>query len=275
MPVASPAAVVRRHHITELGHPEAPPVLFAHGFGSDQEMWRDVAHHFTADHRVVLFDQVGAGRSDPAAYDAERYASLDGYAADVLEICEALDLRDAVVVGHSVGAMVAVAAAVRDASRIAQLVLVAPSPRYVDDPGTGYVGGFSREDVEELLESLDSNYFAWAAMMAPVVMGRPDAPHLGESLTASFCRLDPDVARDFARVTFLSDSRDLLPRVPVPTVVLQCEQDALAPQVVGEHVRRSIPASTLVHLRAAGHCPHVSAPEETAAAIRQHLPGRP
>jgi len=271
----SSATVVRRHHITELGRPGSRPVLFIHGFGSDQDMWGDVAQHFAADHRVVLFDQVGAGRSDPAAYDAERYASLDGYAGDLLEICEELDLRDAVVVGHSVGAMVAVAAAVRDASRIAQLVLVAPSPRYVDDPATGYVGGFSREDVEELLESLDSNYFAWAAMMAPVVMGRPDAPHLGESLTASFCRLDPEVARDFARVTFLSDSRDLLPRVPVPTVVLQCEQDALAPRVVGEHVRRSIPDSTLVHLRAAGHCPHVSAPEETAAAIRQHLPGRP
>jgi len=271
LPAPSPAAVVHRHHVTELGRPDAPPVLFVHGFGSDQDMWRDVAQRFTDDHRVVLFDQVGAGRSDPAAYDAERYASLHGYAEDLLEICEALDLRDAVVVGHSVGAMVAVTAAVRDASRIAQLVLVAPSPRYVDDPETGYVGGFSREDVDELLESLDSNYFAWAAQMAPVVMGRPDAPHLGESLTDSFCRLDPEVARDFAGVTFLSDSRDLLPRVPVPAVVLQCEQDALAPRVVGEHVRRTIPRSTLVHLRAAGHCPHVSAPEETAAAIRDHL----
>jgi len=273
MPAPSPAAVVHRHHVTQLGPPDAPALVFAHGFGSDQDMWRDVALRFAEDHRVVLFDHVGAGRSDHAAYDAERYASLDGYAEDLLEICEALDLRDAVVVGHSVGAMVAVAAAVRDASRIGQLVLVAPSPRYVDDPGTGYVGGFSREDVDELLESLDSNYFAWAAMMAPVVMGRPDAPHLGEALTASFCRLDPDVARDFAQVTFLSDSRDLLPRVSVPTVVLQCEQDALAPRAVGEHVRRTVPHGTLVQLRAAGHCPHVSAPEETAAAIRHHLLG--
>lgn len=271
MLTARPAAVVHRHHITQLGPVDGPAVVFAHGFGSDQDMWRDVALRFAADHRVVLFDQVGAGRSDPAAYDSERYASLDGYAEDLLEICEALDLRDAVVVGHSVSAMVAVAAAVRDASRIAQLVLVAPSPRYVDDPATGYVGGFSREDVDELLESLDSNYFAWAALMAPVVMGNPDSPHLGDALTASFRRLDPDVARDFARATFLSDSRHLLPRVAVPTLVLQCEQDALAPRTVGEHVHRAVPGSTLVRLRATGHCPHVSAPEETAATIRAHL----
>ncbi|WP_299037974.1 alpha/beta fold hydrolase [uncultured Pseudokineococcus sp.] len=271
MPAPSAAAVTRRHHVTQLGRSGATPVVFAHGFGSDQDMWRDVALRFTEDHRVVLYDQVGAGRSDREAYDPRRYATVDGYAEDLLEICEALDLREAVVVGHSISAMVAVAAAARDASRIAQLVLVAPSPRYVDDPETGYVGGFSTEDVEELLESLDSNYFAWAETMAPVVMGNPDAPHLGEALEAGFCRLDPDVARDVARLTFLSDSRDLLPRVPVHAVVLQCRQDALAPPEVGAHVHRALPHSTLVHLRATGHCPHVSAPAETAAAIRAHL----
>lgn len=264
--------VVRRHHVTVAGRAGAPVMLFAHGFGCDQEMWRRVLPHFTDDHQVVLYDHMGAGGSDLTEYDSARYASLDGYARDLLTVCEEMDLREVTVVAHSIAAMMAVTAAVHDPSRFARLVLVAPSPCYIDDPDDGYVGGFSRQDIEELLASLDSNYFAWAAAMAPVVMGNPDTPELGGQLETSFCRTDPDIARDFARVTFLSDCRPLLGQVTVPTLVLQAAQDALAPPEVGDYLHARLADSTLVRLNATGHCPHVSAPEETASAVREHLP---
>jgi sigma-B regulation protein RsbQ len=244
-------------------------MIFAHGFGCDQNMWRYVAPAFAEDHRVILFDHVGAGGSDLSAYDPERYGSLEGYARDVVEICEALDLEDAVFVGHSVSAMIGVLAAARAPGRIGRLVLVGPSPRYIDDEG--YTGGFSRADIEELLDSLNRNFLGWSSAMAPVIVGNPDRPELGEELTASFCRTDPDLAERFARVTFLSDNRADLAGVRVPTLVLQCSDDAIAPQAVGEYVHRSIPGSRLHQLAATGHCPNLSAPDETIAAIRAFL----
>jgi sigma-B regulation protein RsbQ len=244
-------------------------MIFAHGFGCDQNMWRFVAPAFAHDHRVVLFDHVGAGASDLSAYDPERYATLDGYAQDVLEIGAELDLHDAVFVGHSVSAMIGVLAAQRAPERIGALVLVGPSPRYIDDEG--YSGGFSRADIEELLESLDSNFLGWSSAMAPVIMANPDRPELGEELTASFCRTDPEIAQRFARVTFLSDNRADLATVSVPTLVLQCSEDAIAPPAVGEYVHRAIAGSRLHRLAATGHCPNLSAPEETVAAIRAFL----
>jgi sigma-B regulation protein RsbQ len=241
-------------------------MVFAHGFGCDQNMWRLVAPAFEAVHRVVLFDHVGAGGSDLSAWDPERYAELDGYAEDVVEICRALDVSDAIFIGHSVSAMIGVLAAARDPQRIGKLVLVGPSPRYIDDDG--YTGGFTREDIEELLSSLDSNFLGWSSAMAPVIMGNADRPELGAELTESFCRTDPDIAAQFARVTFMSDNRADLATVGVPTLVLQCSEDAIAPVAVGEYVHREIPGSTLVRLAATGHCPNLSAPRETIEAIR-------
>jgi len=261
--------VLARNNVTVQGPPDAPPMLFAHGFGCDQHMWRHVAPAFAADHRVVLFDHVGAGGADPAAWDPERYASLDGYATDVLEICAALDLTGVVFVGHSVSAMIGVLAAGREPDRFAKLVLVGPSPRYVDEEG--YRGGFSREDIEGLLESLDSNFLGWSSAMAPVIVGNPDRPELGEELTNSFCRTDPEIARHFARVTFLSDNRADLAGVRAPALVLQCADDVIAPAAVGEYVHAQLPGSTLVRMRATGHCPNLSAPDETIAAIRAFL----
>jgi len=261
--------VLARNNVTVQGPPDAPPMLFAHGFGCDQHMWRHVAPAFAADHRVVLFDHVGAGGADPAAWDPERYASLDGYATDVLEICAALDLTGVVFVGHSVSAMIGVLAAGREPDRFAKLVLVGPSPRYVDDEG--YRGGFSREDIEGLLESLDSNFLGWSSAMAPVIVGNPDRPELGEELTNSFCRTDPEIAQHFARVTFLSDNRADLAGVRAPALVLQCADDVIAPAAVGEYVHAQLPGSTLVRMRATGHCPNLSAPDETIAAIRAFL----
>ena len=264
-----PVDVVARNNVTVRGKPDGPPMLFAHGFGCDQNMWRFVAPAFEDRYRTVLFDYVGAGASDLGAYDPDRYGHLSGYAADVIEICEALDLRDVVFVGHSVSSMVGVLAAVAAPERIGALVLIGPSPRYIDDDG--YVGGFTRDDIDGLLVSLDSNYLGWSSAMAPAIMGNPDRPELGAELTASFCRTDPEIQKRFARVTFLSDNREDLSRVKVPTIVLQCSDDVIAPETVGEYVHRSIPGSRLVHLWATGHCPNLSAPEETIAAISEFL----
>ena len=263
--------VLARNNVVVSGRASGPPMLFAHGFGCDQNMWRHVAPEFEADHRVVLFDHVGAGGSDIAAYDHDKYGSLHGYAQDVLEIVDALGLRDVVFVGHSVSAMVGVLAAAERPDLFDRLVLVGPSPRYVDDEG--YVGGFGRPDIEELLDSMDSNYLGWSAAMAPVIVANPDRPELGQELTNSFCRTDPEIARHFARVTFLSDNRADLARVPTPALVLQCSDDVIAPTAVGDYVHRQLAGSTLVRLAATGHCPNLSAPEETVAAIRAYLRG--
>ncbi|MFD5298620.1 alpha/beta fold hydrolase [Streptomyces mutabilis] len=261
--------IERRNNVTVTGNPQGRAVVLAHGFGCDQNMWRLTVPALAEDYRVVLFDYVGAGRSDLSAFSESRYASLDGYARDVVEVCEALDLRDAVFVGHSVSAMIGVLAAGTAPERIGALVMVAPSPRYIDAPG--YRGGFSAEDIDELLESLESNYLGWSAAMAPVIMGNADRPELGEELTNSFCATDPDMARVFARTTFLSDSRDDLKAVTVPTLILECAQDVIAPREVGAFVHQMIAGSKLVTLDATGHCPHLSAPEATNGAITDFL----
>jgi sigma-B regulation protein RsbQ len=261
--------VVARNNVTERGRATGPPMLFAHGFGCDQNMWRLVTPAFEDEYRVVLFDHVGAGGSDLSAYDRERYDSLDGYARDVLEICAALELTGVTFVGHSVSAMIGVLAAIAEPERFARLVLVSPSPSYIDDDG--YTGGFSRTDIDELLESLDSNFLGWSSVMAPAIMGNPDRPELGEELTSSFCRTDPDIASQFARVTFLSDNRADLARLAIPSLVLQCKDDAIAPRPVGEFVHRQIPDSRLEILDAVGHCPNLSAPEETVLAMKTFL----
>ncbi|MDX8053030.1 alpha/beta hydrolase [Lentzea sp. BCCO 10_0798] len=257
--------VTTRNNVTVIGRHDGPAVVLAHGFGCDQNLWRLVVPALAERFRVVLFDHVGSGRSDASVWSAEKYSTLDGYAEDVLEICSALDLRDVVLVGHSVSAMIAVLAANREPDRFAKLVLLTPSPCYVDDGD--YRGGFSRDDIDELLESLDSNYLGWSATMAPVIMGNPDRPELGGELTDSFCRTDPAIARVFARATFLSDNRTDLPKVALPTLVIQTAQDAIASQEVGRFVHEQISGSELVTLDATGHCPQLSAPEATAAAI--------
>jgi sigma-B regulation protein RsbQ len=258
-----------RNNVVFTGSDDGPVVMLAHGFGCDQNMWREVTPELGRRSRILLFDHVGAGRSDLSAWNAERYATLDGYAEDVLEILRELDLRQVVFVGHSVSSMIGVLAANREPDRFAALVLLTPSPCYIDQ--AGYRGGFSRADIEELLESLDSNYLGWSATMAPVIMGNPDRPELGDELTNSFCRTDPTIARAFAHTTFLSDNRADLAKVGMPTLVLQCASDAIAPTEVGEFVNAQIPGSRLVTLAATGHCPQLSAPGATADAIASFL----
>lgn len=254
-----------KNNVVVTGRADGPTVVLAHGFGCDQNLWRLVAPALAEQFRVVLFDHVGAGKSDPHAWSAERYGTLDGYAADMVELCAELELRDVVLVGHSVSAMMAVLAAVREPGRFAKLVLLTPSPRYIDDGD--YRGGFSRSDIDELLESLDSNYLGWSAAMAPVIMGNPERPGLGAELTESFCRTDPAIARVFAQTTFLSDNRADLAQVTTPTLIIQSREDAIAPPEVGRFVHDQIPGSTLVTLDSTGHCPQLSDPEATVRAI--------
>ena len=265
------ASVLARNCVRVSGVADGRPIVFVHGFGCDQAMWRFVAPDFEVDHRVVLLDLVGSGNSDLSAYDPDKYGSLWGYAADLVEICRELDLTDVVLVGHSVSAMIGVLAWQQAPELFGALVMVGPNPRYIDEGD--YVGGFSRTDIAGLLDALDANHLGWSAQMAPVMMGNPDHPELAEELTNSFCRTDPDIARQFARVTFLSDNRVDLPGVAVPTLVLQCSEDVIAPEVVGRFVHESIPGSTFAQLKATGHVPHLSAPEETTSAIRAFLTG--
>lgn len=241
-------------------------MMFAHGFGCDQTMWQPVARNFEQDHRVVLFDYVGHGQSDLGAYSAERYSTLAGYAEDVVEIGQELELRDAVFVGHSVSAMIGALATLKAPEMFSDLVLVGPSPRYIDD--AEYRGGFSREQVDELLEFLADNHFGWSAAMAPAIMGNADRPELSAKLENSFCRTDPEIAREFARVTFLSDNREDLASVTARTLVLQCSNDIIAPVEVCEYIHATLPNSDYRLLQATGHCPNLSAPDEVTAAIR-------
>jgi sigma-B regulation protein RsbQ len=264
--VKGPIAARNNVHVSGRG---TQPMMFAHGFGCDQNMWRFVAPKFEDDYRIVLFDYVGSGRSDLKAYDPARYSRLEGYAQDILEICDELDLKDVVLVAHSVSAIIAALAAIQEPQRFAHLIMVGPSPRYINDQG--YVGGFERADIEELLNTMERNYIGWANFLAPVVMNSPERPDLVAELTESFCSTDPTIARRFAEVTFFSDNRADLARIPTPTLVMQCSEDLIAPTSVGEYVARNIPHSALRLLHATGHCPHMSHPEETARVMREYL----
>ena len=247
----------------------AATLVFAHGFGCDQSMWRFMAPAFEGRFRTVRFDLTGSGNSDLSAYDREKYASLDGHADDLLEIVEAFAQGPVIFVGHSVSAMIGMLADIKAPGRFAAHVMVAPSPCYVNDGD--YVGGFTRADVDSLLETLESNYLGWSSTMAPVIMGSAGQPELGAELANSFCRTDPDIAKQFARVTFLSDCRAELSRLQTPSLILQCTDDLIAPAVVGEYMKKTMPNASLVLIENTGHCPHMSAPAPSSLAMEEFL----
>ena len=244
-------------------------LMFAHGFGCDQHMWRFLAPGYAQRFRTLLFDQVGSGASDLSAYDPDKYDSLDGYAADVIELIDEFADGPVVFVGHSVSAMTGLLAGLQAPDRFLAHVMVGPSPCYLNDGD--YVGGFTREDIDSLLETMESNYLGWSSNMAPAIMGVPDRPDLGRELTNSFCRTDPEIARQFARVTFLSDHRDKLPLLQAPTLILQCSDDLIAPRSVGDYMQRVMPRATLRIIENHGHCPHMSAPAASARAMDEFL----
>ena len=265
--------IIARNNVRVSGN-GTQPMLFAHGFGCDQNMWRYIAPEFESDYKVILFDYVGSGKSDLQSYDAKRYASLEGYADDVLDICHALELRDVIFVGHSVSSMVGVLAANREPELFDRLVMIGPSARYVND-GPDYQGGFERPDLEGLLQMMDSNYIGWANFLAPVIMKNVDRPELSQELEASFCSTDPIIARRFAEATFFADNRADAEKVTVPSLIIQCADDSIAPQSVGEHLRETMKGSTYRLLDVTGHCPHMSHPSETIEAIREYLSKTP
>jgi sigma-B regulation protein RsbQ len=262
-------SVLKRNNVRVLG---AGPktMLFAHGFGCDQNMWRYVAPAFEKDYRVVLFDYVGAGRSDWSAYVEGRYSSLNGYVDDVLDICETLSLVDVIFVGHSVSSMIGLLAAIRRPRLFSKLIFIGPSARYINDED-GYVGGFERQDIVGLLDTMDKNYVGWANFLGPAIMKNADRPELAEELTSSFCSTDPKIARRFAEVTFFGDNRADLHKLRVPSLIMQCSDDLIAPLEVGDYLLKNIPLSTLRVMKATGHCPHMSSPEETIDIIKDYL----
>jgi sigma-B regulation protein RsbQ len=261
--------ILRRNNVKVSGKGEQA-LMLAHGFGCDQNMWRFIVPAFEDDYKIVLFDYVGSGKSDAAAYSPTRYADLDGYAKDVLEICDALELEDVIFVGHSVSSMIGVLAAIERPALFKNLIQVVPSPCYINCP-PDYIGGFERADIEGLLDMMDKNYMGWASFLAPVIMKNADNPALGEELEASFCSTDPKIARRFAEATFFSDNRADLARLKTPSLIIQVTDDAIAPVSVGEFLHKNIADSTLAMMDASGHCPHMSHPQETIRIMKEYL----
>jgi len=257
--------VLDRNNVSIRGRLDGPTIVFAHGFGCDQNMWRFVTPAFETTHRLVLFDYVGCGGSDVSAFQPARYATLDGYVRDLLEVCDAADVHDAIFVGHSVSAMIGLLAAQRQPGRFERLAMVSPSPHYLNDPP--YTGGLERRDVEELLSLMDHNYIGWASHLAPLVMGNGDRPQLAAELQQSFCSTDPVAAKAFARATFFADNRADLVNAPAPSLIIQVRDDPIAPVAVGQYMHERMPRSEIVVIDASGHCPHMSHPDLTLEAM--------
>ncbi|GEO07279.1 hydrolase [Adhaeribacter aerolatus] len=260
--------VLKRNNVTVTGIGQTP-LLFAHGYGCDQNMWRFVTPAFEDDYKIILFDHVGFGKSDVSGYTPKKYGTLHAYADDILEICQTLDLKDVILVGHSVSAMIGVLAAIQAPKLFQKLVLIGPSPRYIND--LGYTGGFDRKEIFELLAALDNNYLGWAGAIAPIIMGNPEKPELSAELATSFCQSHEEFAKNFAYLTFLSDNRTDLKKLRTPSLILQCQEDRIAPLEVGNYMHQNLANSNLVILNATGHCPNLSAPAETIAAIKEFL----
>jgi sigma-B regulation protein RsbQ len=260
--------ILTRNHVTVFGNGDQP-LLFAHGFGCDQNMWRFITPAFEKDFKIVLFDYVGAGKSDISAYNEERYSDLNGYSKDVLEICHALDLKNIIFVGHSVSCMIGLLAAIKEPDYFSKLIFVGPSPCYINNDG--YMGGFEQKDIEELLDTMDKNYIGWANFLAPAIIKNPERPELGQELTESFCSTDPKIARQFAKATFFSDNRMDLAKLHKPSLIMQCSDDLIAPLEVGDYLHANLPGSTLRVLKATGHCPHMSSPDETIEVMKKFL----
>jgi sigma-B regulation protein RsbQ len=268
MNTALNSPVCLRNNVKVLGH-GSKVLMFGHGFGCDQNTWRLITPAFISEYKIVLFDYVGAGHSDLSAYDNNRYSSLEGYASDVLDICEALNLQDVVFVGHSVSSMIGLLAVNRAAETFSSIVFIGPSPRYLND--VNYRGGLERAELEELLEIMDSNYLGWSSTMAGHIMGNHDRPELADGLATSFCSTNPEIAKKFARVTFLSDNREDLPKLKVPSLTIQCKEDFLTNDDIATFIQKITPGNQISFLDSSGHCPHLSDPDSVIKALKSFL----
>lgn len=261
--------IIYRNNVKINGNGEQV-IIFAPGFGCDQNMWRLVTPAFQEDYRTILFDYVGSGNSDYQAYDSSKYRELNGYAQDVIDICRSLELKEVIFIGHSVGSVIGMLASIQDPKLFKKLIMIGPSPYYLNDP-PNYKGGFEKEDLEGLINMMELNYIGWANYLSKVIMKNPERPQLSKELEESFCSTDPVIAREFAIATFFSDYRDCLRQVEVPSLILQCSDDAIAPQTVGNYMQQHMPNSQLRLMKATGHCPHMSHAEETIELIREYL----
>lgn len=260
--------ILQRNNVTIQGNGEQV-MLFAHGFGCSQNAWKRITSAFTDNYKLVLFDYVGAGKSDISAYNKVRYSTLDGYAQDILEICHELNIKDAIFVGHSVSSIIGALASIKEPSVFKKLIFIGPSACYLNSDG--YTGGFEQEDIDALFEIMDDDFIRWAKLMSPQIIGNSERLELAEEMENNFCSTDHEIVKDFARVTFLSDNRKDLPNIPVESLTLQCSEDILAPLEVGKYIHENTPNNTMVILKATGHCPHMSEPEETIAVIKAFL----
>lgn len=268
MQTTKPMNVIERNNVKEFGK-GTQPMLFAHGFGCDQNMWRYITPAFENDYRIILFDYAGAGKSNKQAYNAERYASLQGYAQDIIDICAEFNLSNVILVGHSVSSMIGLLATLEEPKYFDRLIMIGPSPCYINDGD--YVGGFEKADISGLIETMEKNYIGWANFLAPKIMANEERPELGQELTDSFCSTDPVIARQFAEATFFSDNREDVAKSRIPSLILQCSDDIIAPNSVGDYLKENMPNSTLKVMKATGHCPHMSEPEETIALVKEYL----
>jgi sigma-B regulation protein RsbQ len=261
--------IIKRNHVNVQGQGNQT-LIFAHGFGADQTVWRHIVAAFDSDYRIVLFDHVGAGKSDFTAYSRSRYSSLYGYAEDLLELCAELKLTHTILVGHSVSAMIALLASVMEPQRFSRLIFIGASPRYLND--VDYHGGFEQSDLDALYAAMSANYEAWACgFFAPLMMGNPERPSLAREYAATLAAIRPDIALAVARAIFQSDFRAHLPRLTLPTLIIQSSDDKAVPPNVGRYLAAKIPKSQLVNINAQGHVPHLSAPDEVIRAIRAYL----
>lgn len=260
--------ILKRNNVRVFGD-GIQPILFSHGYGCDQQMWRFITPAFTEKYKVVLFDHLGSGKSDSSAYDYDKYDHLSGYAEDLVEICEALSLENIILVGHSVSSIVGALAVKIKPDLFDQLIMLGPSPRYINDGD--YFGGFDQQDIDSLVETLESNYLGWSSFISPVIIGNPDKEEFATELKNSFCSMDPDIAKHFAKVTFVGDYRDELRHVKIPTLIIQSHPDAIAPIEVGKYVHEQIPGSEYVQLASAGHCPHLTSPELLISTLKTYL----
>lgn len=260
--------ILKRNNVTVKGSGEKT-IFFAHGFGCDQNSWKYIEANFAADHKIVLFDYVGAGRSDLKEYDAKKYDSLQGYSSDVIEICNELDLKKVIFIGHSVSCMIGLLAAIEKPALFEKLVFIGPSPCYIND--REYIGGFDKETIDSLMEVMEEDYISWSKSLAPAIMNEGNGESLGKELTDSFCSIDPQIAKQFARVTFLGDNRKDLSRLNIPSLTIQCSGDTIAPPAVGKYMNKHTPKNTITVIDGAGHCLHMSQPEKTITAIRAFL----
>lgn len=262
-------SLIERNNVRHLGE-AGPVVVFGHGFGTDGTSWQEVAEPICAQHRVVLFDHIGFGRSDRLAF-SDRHGSLDGYADDLLEILASLGVPELVYVGHSIGGVIGLLASIRQPRLFRRIVLLNSTPHFIDEPATGYVGGFNRRQIEGSLELMGADYGAWADAIAPMAIGHANSLAQIQAFGQGLHSLDAMIARRFGRLALFVDVRERLAEVRTPVSILQCVEDEFAPVAVGRYMHEALPGSSLTLLPASGHCPQITQPEIVVDALWEVL----